>query len=134
MATLRWAEICDHVILEQRGKVGIIGMFDQINARGFPAEHPDFWVACKMEGYPKEKIQIEISIIGPDGEIMASIGPIESFASDSGHAFLGGRIFRPKFPKPGRYEIRIRPAGNPATSLFLNLVQLPASEQSQQQS
>lgn len=128
MATLQWAEICDHVIEQANGKFGVIGIFSHIHARNFPTEHPDFWIICKVEGMPNEPVQVEISIVGPDGEMLGIIGPLNGKVATQGSAVIAGRIFRPQFPKPGRYEVRIRLAGSPPSSISLTLVQIPSDQ------
>lgn len=125
MATLRWAEICDYVIEGAHGKIGLIGLFDTLFAPSFPAVHPDFWVACKMEGSPNEAVALEMDIVAPDGELMAHLGPLQGKIGRGGHHYLVGRIMAPNFEKPGRYEIRIRPHGAPSHTITLWLRQKP---------
>ncbi len=131
MATIKWAELCDHVLVESSGKISVIGMFDGITARSFPAEHPDLWVVVKFEGFPGEKVGMEIDFVGPDGELRGHAAPIEGIVSSGGLAVLAARIFRPVFPKPGPYQIRIRPSVGQAATLRLTILQMPAEPQQQ---
>jgi len=119
VATLRWAEVCDYVVEESRGKIGLIGLFDTLYTASFPAVHPDFWVASKLEGTPNERVAIEIDVVGPDGELISHVGPIEGRIGPGGYHYLVGRFMNARFEKEGRYEIRIRPQGGPPTNLTL---------------
>ena len=58
---LQFSVLCDDVRREDNGKFMLIGIFEAINAKNFPATHPALFVMnrwCKGEGSFTQKIRI----------------------------------------------------------------------------
>ena len=58
---LQFSVLCDDVRREDNGKFMLIGIFEAINAKKFPATHPSLFIVnrwCKGEGSFTQKIRI----------------------------------------------------------------------------
>lgn len=58
---LQFSVLCDDVRREDNGKFMLIGIFEAINAKKFPATHPSLFIInrwCKGEGSFTQKIRI----------------------------------------------------------------------------
>src|SRR3990167_3771188 len=58
---LQFSVLCDDVRREDNGKFMLLGLFEAINAKKFPATHPTLFVVnrwCKGEGAFTQKIRI----------------------------------------------------------------------------
>lgn len=117
--------ICDYAIREEgTGKISLIGIFENINVRRFPARHGLLCVYAKLTdaegGYDirLELVRLEdMSVIGEGILTMA----IEDRNAPSELVFqLGGLVFE----RPGRYEFRLSANGRSVAIKSFNVVQV----------
>lgn len=105
---LQFSVICDDIRREDNGKFILIGLFEVIACRSFPAIHPRFFIAnrwCKWEGRFKEKTRI----VNADSKEMVVESPeIEVALSDfSCHHTVFSQFDNVRFEKPGKYFVEI---------------------------
>ena len=105
---LQFSVLCDEVRREDNGKFILIGLFEAINAKGFPATHQALFVAnrwCKGEGHFSQKIRIvntkDKSIIFQTDE-----QPFELPDIDSHHTLIS-RFSNLVFPDAGKYWVEV---------------------------
>ncbi len=105
---LQFSVMCDDVRREDNGKFMLLGLFEAINARKFPATHPSLFVAnrwCKGEGAFIQKIRIvnpkDNSIIFQTDEQHFEIQDIDR------HHTLISKFNNLVFPEPGKYWVEI---------------------------
>ncbi len=73
MAKCDWAILCDYAFLDEKRKTCMIGVFDRIFAPAVPATHHQASLAIKLVGEPKEKVEIKIDIVRPNGAVLATL-------------------------------------------------------------
>lgn len=105
---LQFSVLCDDVRREENGKFMLIGLFEAINAKHFPATHPSLFVAnrwCKGEGSFKQNIRI---VNSKDGALIFTTGdqPFELKSIDAHHTLVS-KINNLAFPSAGKYWVEI---------------------------
>jgi hypothetical protein len=128
------ASLCDFAS-DYQGKLCVLGAFDTIGAKQYPAVHPQCSVALRLllreEDRGSHKLQV--FFINPDGQylIPAAQSPNIDFDVPAlpPEAFFLSRNFVLHFqglplPQPGQYEIRVLIDGKMISTLPLQFVQV----------
>ena len=105
---LQFSVLCDDVRQENNGKFILIGLFEAINARKFPATHQTLFVVnrwCKGQGSFLQKIKIvnskDKSIVFQTGEQAFELKDID------GHHTLISKVNNLVFSGPGKYWVEV---------------------------
>ncbi len=105
---LQFSVLCDDVRREDNGKFILIGLFEAINAKKFPATHPALFVAtrwCKGSGQFTQKIRIvnpkDNSAIFQTDDQVFELGDIDR------HHTLISKFNNLLFPNPGKYWVEV---------------------------
>lgn len=105
---LQFSVLCDDVRREENGKFMLIGLFEAINAKKFPATHGSMFIAnrwCKGEGRFTQKIRIvntkDKSIVFQTDEQAFELPDIDR------HHTLVSRFNNIVFPNPGKYWVEV---------------------------
>lgn len=105
---LQFSVLCDDVRREENGKFMLIGLFEGITARTFPAIHPALFVAnrwCKGQGSFLQKVRIVNSrdkgIIFQTNEQPFELQDID------GHHTLISKVNNLTFASPGKYWVEV---------------------------
>ena len=112
---LQFSVLCDDVRREDNGKFMLIGLFEAINAKKFPATHQVLFVVnrwCKGSGTFTQKIRIvnpkdNSSIFQTDEEMASTAEELSSQAeqlqgSVAFFKIVGGQLTRPTQTMPQR--------------------------------
>jgi hypothetical protein len=105
---LQFSVLCDDVKREDNGKFMLIGLFEAINAKKFPATRSSLFVVnrwCKGEGSFSQKIRI---VNASDSKAVFETGdqPFELRDIDGHHTFIS-RINNIVFNTAGKYWVEI---------------------------
>ncbi len=105
---LQFSVLCDDVRREENGKFMLIGLFEAINARKFPATHPTVFIAnrwCKGSGTFVQKIRI---VNSKDNSLVFQTDDqtFELVDIDRHHTLIS-RFNNLVFPNPGKYWVEI---------------------------
>lgn len=110
---LQFSVLCDDVRREDNGKFILIGLFEAITAKVFPATHPTLFVVnrwCKGQGSFLQKIKIVNSrdnvIVFQTNEQAFELQDID------GHHTLISKINNIIFPTQGKYWVEVLLDGN----------------------
>ncbi|MDD3905984.1 MAG: hypothetical protein PHS46_05580 [Candidatus Omnitrophica bacterium] len=105
---LQFSVMCDDVRREDNGKFILVGLFEAINAKKFPATHPTLFLAnrwSKGSGSFTQKIRImnpkDNSIIFQTDEQVFELSDIDR------HHTLVSRFNNLVFPNPGKYWVEV---------------------------
>lgn len=114
---LQFSVLCDDVKREDNGKFMLLGLFEAINVREFPATHPVLFVVnrwCKGEGEFTQRIRI---VNSQDRKIVFETDeqPFQLQDIDAHHTLVS-KFSNLVFSGPGKYWIEILLDGE----LFLN--------------
>jgi len=105
---LQFSVLCDDVRREENGKFILIGLFEAINAKKFPATHQTLFVVnrwCKGEGTFTQKIRIintqDSSVVFQTDDQAFELADIDR------HHTLVSRFNNLVFPQPGKYWVEL---------------------------
>ena len=105
---LQFSVLCDDVRREENGKFMLIGLFESVSAKKYPATHPTMFVVnrwCKGEGTCRQKIRILDSM---DRKIVFETGDQEFELKDiDAHHTLISRFNHLVFRAPGKYWVEV---------------------------
>ena len=105
---LQFSVLCDDVRREDNGKFILLGLFEAINAKEFPATHQTLFVAnrwCKGEGGFVQKIRI-INTKDKAAVFQTDEQPFELEDIDSHHTLIS-RFNKLVFPNAGKYWVEV---------------------------
>ncbi|MFA6320889.1 MAG: hypothetical protein WCY36_03430 [Candidatus Omnitrophota bacterium] len=105
---LQFSVLCDDVRREDNGKFILIGLFEAINAKKFPATHAILFVVnrwCKGQGSFAQKIRI----VNPKNNSLIFQTDEQAFelADIDRHHTLISRFNNLVFPNPGKYWVEV---------------------------
>jgi len=123
------ALLADAATVDAAGKLNILGIFDRITARAFPAPHPHLSLVLRIGGSMQEAGDhaVEIVLKDPDGKEMVRMnGGVKVPMAPTG---AGGLYRVPQvinmdrllFPKAGRYSFDVAVDGEHHVSIPLFL-------------
>jgi hypothetical protein len=110
---LQFSVLCDDVRREENGKFMLIGLFEAISAKNFPASHPSLFVVnrwCKGEGAFMQDIRI---VNSKDAAPVFRSGeqPFELAGIDAHHTLVT-KVNNIEFPSAGKYWVEVRLNGD----------------------
>jgi hypothetical protein len=116
---LIYAHICEDVRLEMGDKVSLMGLFDSILAKEFPAMHPRLAVVAAWGGGVGE-FKSQILLVAPGESHITDLGSanIRLLNEKQIHRHIGIH-YNWKIPAPGIYEVRILLDGQLVRTLTL---------------
>jgi hypothetical protein len=104
---LQFSVLCDDVRREDNGKFILLGLFEAVRSKQFPARHPSLFIVnrwCNGEGEFKQKTRI----ISPEDKIVAEDKKTSFVLKDISQNYtVIARFSSIVFPVPGRYWIEI---------------------------
>lgn len=127
------ASIADYALVDQMGKMSVLGIFDILGAGQFPVAHPQLFVALRLSCRPIEfgtKHQITVRLQDEDGQVVipefrAEVQVPAPVVQNATSSFLqmvmgfSGIVFQ----KAGVFSFEIAIDGNHRHSLPLSVVQ-----------
>ncbi len=124
------ALVADAANREEKGKLNVLGVFDQITADKFPYAIPQFFIVVRFSASPAEfglKKEFQIVLLDPDGKPMARIGgkgavPTPDSGGRASLELILGMANVP-FQRAGRHAISILVGGEEKGSIPLDVVQ-----------
>lgn len=106
MAECDWAVFCDYAFLDARGKMCIIGIFDNIYAKQVPTIHPQAFLVVQLRGKQKEGVSIRIEVVRPGGTSLLRIDGSGQIG-DGGGAAMQLSLSPLQLPDWGRYDCNV---------------------------
>ena len=126
------AVVCDHALIDQAGKLSVIGIFERIWVERFPAVHPRLHLVLRLKGRRTEigDHPVRIVLNDPDGrEVLRSDGAVQIGEPAAGvmEVEAGAALpFDVPLEKPGTYTFEISIDDNHIASVPVAVAQLPA--------
>ena len=129
---LDFAVVADYALVDQAGKLSVLGIFQHIWVQQFPAMHPRLHLVLRLKGKRTEvgehQVQIKlldeqhVEILGGNGGVTFAEPPAGVTEIEAG-AIL---VFDVPFPHQGIYRFEITVDGDLKASVPLTVSQLPA--------
>lgn len=132
---LDFAVIADYALVDQAGKISVLGIFQHIWVQQFPAMHPRLHLVLRLKGKRTEigehRVQIRLidegqtEILGGNGNVTFAEPPAGVTEIEAA-AIL---VFDVPFPHEGAYRFEITIDGNSAAEVPVTVSQMPSSQQ-----
>ena len=125
--------IADYANITADGKLNVMGIFNRINSKAFPAVHAEMYLVAKLSASPSEygtKRKFVVKLIDEDGNLIVKVLDSEV---EVPHA-KGGRIAEIRqilrlnglvFPHPGAYQFSFLVDDDDKGSQTIQVMQTP---------
>lgn len=129
------AVACDHALIDQSGKLSVIGIFERIWVERFPAVHPRLHLVLRLKGRRTEigEHPVQIVLHGPDGiEVLRGDGTVQIGEPPAGVTEVeAGAVLAFDVPleRAGTYTFDILVDGDSAASVPVTVSQMPMQAQ-----
>jgi len=126
------AVVCDHALIDQAGKLSVIGIFERIWVERFPAVHTRLHLVLRLKGRRTEvgDHPVEIVLYNPDGnEVLRGDGSVQIGEPPAGVTEVeAGAVLAFDVPldRPGVYSFAIAVDGESAANVPITVTQMPA--------
>ncbi len=127
------AVVCDHALIDQAGKLSVIGIFERIWVERFPAVHPRLHLVLRLKGRRTEIGQhpLLIQLMDPDGrEVLRGDGNVQIGEPPAGVTEVeAGAVLTFDVPldRAGTYHFAITVDGERAADVPISVSQMPAN-------
>jgi len=128
-----FAVVCDYALIDQYGKLSVLGIFHHIWVSQFPTVHPRLHLVLRLKGARTEigehKVKIKLTdsedreIITGDGEVSFSEPPAGVLEVESGAVL----VFDVPFEQAGKYQFEIEVDGDIRTLVPITVSMGPRS-------
>jgi len=128
---LDFAVVADYALVDQNGKISVLGIFQHIWVQQFPAMHPRLHLVLRLKGKRTEvgehgvRIRLldegDVEILGGNGSVNFAEPPAGVTEIEAG-AIL---VFDVPFPHPGTYRFEITLDGERAAQVPITVTQMP---------
>lgn len=126
------ASLADYALVDQQGRLSVIGIFSQVWVSQFPAEHRRTHLVIRVIGRRTEigEHRIRIRFLDPDGrELLGGEGTFRFGEPPAGVTFVEAAVilaYDLPLPRAGRYDVELTLDADGATHLPLTAAQIPA--------
>jgi len=127
-----FAVVSDYALVDQAGKISVLGIFQHIWVQQFPAMHPRLHLVLRLKGKRTEigEHPVHIRLVDDrDTEILGGSGTVNFAEPPAGVTDIEAAailVFDVPFPHPGTYRFAISVDGAPAASVPITVSQMPA--------
>lgn len=132
-----FAVLADYALIDQHGKLSVLGVFQHVWVGSFPAMHPRTHLVLRVRGRRTEVGQhpIRIRFVDEAGtELMGGEGTVQFGEPPAGITEIEAGavlVFDVPLPAPGTYAFEIGIDGETAVRVPLSASQLPLEGQTQ---
>ncbi|MBI4543192.1 MAG: hypothetical protein HY705_09190 [Gemmatimonadetes bacterium] len=129
---LHFALVCDHALIDQSGKLSVVGIFERIWVERFPAVHPRLHLVLRLKGRRTEigEHAVVITLNDDEGrEVLRGEGAVQIGEPPAGVTEVEAAAvlaFDVPLEKPGTYTFDIRVDGASAATVPIAVSQMPA--------
>src|SRR3990172_9042749 len=129
------ALLADYANVSGEGKLNVMGVFNRIWAKEFPAVHPEMQLVFRLEAGPAERGQektIEVKLLDADGAVVQHLTGHLAVPRESRELTIQidqiVRFIGITFEKAGDYRFDILVNGETKSSVRFSMEPLPATE------
>jgi len=129
---LDFAVIADYALVDQAGKLSVLGIFQHIWVQQFPAMHPRLHLVLRLKGKRTEvgNHAVQIRLVDEQGtEILGGTGNVTFAEPPAGITEIEAGavlVFDVPFPHAGAYRFEITIDGEKAAAVPLTVSQVPS--------
>jgi len=128
---LDFAVVADYALVDQAGKISVLGIFQHIWVQQFPAMHPRLHLVLRLKGRRTEigEHRVNIRLADEGGaEVLGGNGTVTFAEPPAGVTDIEAAailVFDVPFPHPGIYRFEIAIDGEAAAEVPLSVSQMP---------
>ena len=128
---LDFAVVADYALVDQAGKISVLGIFQHIWVQQFPAMHPRLHLVLRLKGRRTEigEHRVQIRLVDEAGaEILGGNGTVTFAEPPAGVTDIEAAailVFDVPFPHPGVFRFEITIDGARAAEVPLSVSQMP---------
>lgn len=129
---LDFSVVADYALVDQAGKISVLGIFQHIWVQQFPAMHPRLHLVLRLKGKRTEigEHGVRIRLVDEqDTEILGGNGSVNFAEPPAGVTDIEAAailVFDVPFPHPGLYRFEITVDGERKASVPITVSQMPA--------
>lgn len=131
---LDFAVVADYALVDQAGKISVLGIFQHIWVQQFPAMHPRLHLVLRLKGKRTEigEHGVQIRLVDEqDTEILGGTGSVTFAEPPAGVTEIEAAavlVFDVPFPHAGVYRFDITVDGERAAQVPITVSQMPQPE------
>jgi hypothetical protein len=128
---LDFSVVADYALVDQSGKISVLGIFQHIWVQQFPAMHPRLHLVLRLKGRRTEigEHAVHIRLVDEQGvEILGGSGSVTFAEPPAGVTEIEAAailVFDVPFPHPGVYKFVITIDGEGAAQVPITVSQMP---------
>jgi hypothetical protein len=128
---LDFSVVADYALVDQSGKISVLGIFQHIWVQQFPAMHPRLHLVLRLKGRRTEigEHAVHIRLVDEQGvEILGGSGSVTFAEPPAGVTEIEAAailVFDVPFPHPGVYKFAITLDGKGAAEVPITVSQMP---------
>lgn len=128
---LDFSVVADYALVDQSGKISVLGIFQHIWVQQFPAMHPRLHLVLRLKGRRTEigEHAVRIRLVDEHGiEILGGSGSVTFAEPPAGVTEIEAAailVFDVPFPHPGMYKFAITLDGEGAAEVPITVSQMP---------
>jgi Family of unknown function (DUF6941) len=128
---LDFAVVADYALVDQAGKISVLGIFQHIWVQQFPAMHPRLHLVLRLKGRRTEigEHGVQIRLVDEQGsEVLGGNGNVTFAEPPAGVTEIEAAailVFDVPFPHAGLYRFEITVDGTPAAEVPITVSQMP---------
>ena len=132
---LDFAVIADYALVDQAGKLSVLGIFQHVWVQQFPAMHPRLHLVLRLKGKRTEigEHQVQIRLLDEqDNEVLGGNGAVNFAEPPAGVTDIEAGailVFDVPLPHAGGYRFEITVDGETKAAVPLTASQLPPQPQ-----
>ena len=132
---LDFAVIADYALVDQAGKLSVLGIFQHVWVQQFPAMHPRLHLVLRLKGKRTEigEHQVQIKLLDEqDNEVLGGNGAVNVAEPPAGVTDIEAGailVFDVPLPHAGAYRFEITVDGETKAAVPLTASQLPQQPQ-----
>ena len=132
---LDFAVIADYALVDQAGKLSVLGIFQHVWVQQFPAMHPRLHLVLRLKGKRTEigEHQVQIKLLDEqDAEVLGGNGAVNFAEPPAGVTDIEAGailVFDVPLPHAGAYRFEIMVDGETKAAVPLTASQLPQQPQ-----
>lgn len=129
---LDFAVVSDYALIDQAGKISVLGIFQHIWVQQFPAMHPRLHLVLRLKGKRTEigEHAVQIRLVDEQGtEVLGGNGNVTFAEPPAGVTEIEAAailVFDVPFPHPGAYRFEITIDGEQAAEVPITVSQMHA--------
>jgi len=107
MPDVEWSLICDYCILDQAGKLSIVGIFERVITESVPVMHPALYIVTRWRNPGGESFLAQTRIWTPTEQLLVSTGQTHVPPNPAGQHVTIDQFRGLVFEREGQYLVEL---------------------------